>query len=193
MQADWELEVGVDAPVIDTAWTGHVDLRTEPNRAHQLLEAIAFPALAEILILLNSAASPVRTSKCDIWPIENLEAIHIDRFDLEAGEEETSSLLGCYIDILPRNEDRWNQPAHVEQIAKSLCARLKKVPLRCCRVDIVGRETLLPLNSRGFGITAYWTASGCNVDAARRSLTAALHTFADAVISSGNHIKAKPG
>ena len=31
MEADWELEIGGDAPVIEAHWTGFVDLRADPS------------------------------------------------------------------------------------------------------------------------------------------------------------------
>jgi hypothetical protein len=40
MEADWEFEVGGDAPVIEAPWPGFVDLRLHPERAWQLSEAL---------------------------------------------------------------------------------------------------------------------------------------------------------
>ena len=39
MEADWEFEVGGDAPVIEACWEGFIDLRKTPERARQLPEA----------------------------------------------------------------------------------------------------------------------------------------------------------
>ena len=38
MEADWEIEIGGDAPVIEAHWFGFVDLRIEPSRANELPE-----------------------------------------------------------------------------------------------------------------------------------------------------------
>jgi hypothetical protein len=46
LEADWEVEIGSEAPVIDACWSGFVDLSSAPERASQLTEAIDFPAIA---------------------------------------------------------------------------------------------------------------------------------------------------
>jgi hypothetical protein len=112
MEADWEFELGADAagqaaPVIDAAWPGWVDLRRSPELARQLPEAAAFPALAEALIRLNSAASPVWSAKCDYW--SSLEAGEFDPDELDAPPGCTSHATGCYIDLLPVSEGQWQQ------------------------------------------------------------------------------------
>ena len=54
MEADWEVEIGGDAPVIDAQWPGLVDLRANPERVCEIAEASAFPPLADLLLALNS-------------------------------------------------------------------------------------------------------------------------------------------
>ena len=44
MEADWEIEVGGKAPVIEARWPGFVDLRLHPERASQFPEAAELPA-----------------------------------------------------------------------------------------------------------------------------------------------------
>ena len=38
MEADWEFEIASDAPVIDAAWTGFVDLKLQPERVTEISE-----------------------------------------------------------------------------------------------------------------------------------------------------------
>ena len=38
MEADWEVEVGGGAPVIEADWPGFVDLRGEPERVNEMEE-----------------------------------------------------------------------------------------------------------------------------------------------------------
>jgi hypothetical protein len=182
MQADWEVEIGGDAPVIEAGWPGFVDLRKEPLRAHKLPESAALPGIAEVLIRLNAAASPVRTSKCDLWPIESLPGIGFDGFDLDAGVDDTASALGCYIDLLPRSDQQWPSPARIEQTAKDACARLQAATLTCCRIDLVARQAHIAPGLNDFGITAYITACGRDIGAAQASLAAALRALADAMM-----------
>jgi len=101
MEADWEVEIGGDSPVIDACWDGFVDLRSNPNGARELPEAINLPALAEALIHLNGQQSPVWTAKCDAWPIPN--ASDLDPDELSATSAEAAHGWACYIDLLPRN------------------------------------------------------------------------------------------
>jgi len=68
MEADWEVEIGGGAPIIDACWDGLVHLQTAPERAAELPEAADLPRLAEALVRLNAPRSPVWTSKCDVWP-----------------------------------------------------------------------------------------------------------------------------
>jgi len=72
MEADWEVEVGPEAPVIDALWPGFVDLRSAPRQAHTFPEVAQLPPLAAVLARLNAPASPVWTSRCDVWPLEDL-------------------------------------------------------------------------------------------------------------------------
>ena len=46
MEADWEVEIGGDAPVIEAQWPGLVDLRANPERICEIAEASAFPPLS---------------------------------------------------------------------------------------------------------------------------------------------------
>ena len=67
MEADWEIEIGGGAPIIEAHWSGLVDLRVNPERARLLPEAQQLPALCHALVRLNAPASPVWTSKCDVF------------------------------------------------------------------------------------------------------------------------------
>ena len=54
MEADWEVEIGGGAPVIDACWEGFVDLRETPNEAFHFSEAQQLIVLAEVLKTLNA-------------------------------------------------------------------------------------------------------------------------------------------
>ena len=178
MEADWEFEVGGATPVIEAHWAGFVDLQRAPERARLLAEAVQLPALGHTLAKLNAPGSPVWSSKCDFW--QHLEAEEFDADELDAPPESAACAMGCYIDLLPRSDRQWRLPAMVEAICRRLCATLRAVPLRCCRVDLIIRRAFITPDLMDFGITAYLTSCGASPAGAAGTLEAALAAFADA-------------
>ena len=177
MEADWEVEIGGQAPVIQAHWTGFIDLRLAPQRARQLPEAAQLPALADTLLRLNSSSSPVWTSKCDVW--------HPDTFDpdeLDATPGERNCAIACYIDLLPRGDQPWPDPMHAVAACKTLCACLRVVDLRRCRADLIVRQASIAPGKLDLGVTAYFTACGSTQGEATPTLASALRIFVDAVL-----------
>jgi hypothetical protein len=187
MEADWEFEIGGDAPVIDACWAGFVDLRWTPESEHDLLARIQnlpevdqFPGLALTLEKLNGQHSPVWTSKCDFWPA--LEAEDFDPAELDAPAGGSAHAVGCYIDLLPKSDEQWGSADKVAASCKDLCARLHAVPLRCCRVDLIIRRALIATDVWNTGITAYFTACGGTPAEEGLTLEATLGAFVDAIL-----------
>jgi len=183
MEADWEFELGGEAPVIVASWTGFVDLRRSPERAWDLPEVRLFPGLAEALIKLNSADSPVWTSKCDVWP--DLGVDEFDPDELDAQPDCAAHPAGCYIDLLASAE-LWSDPATATAECKEICGLLRLIPLRCCRADLVIRRALVAVDVTSdpvgrLGFTAYLTSCGNSPAAAMQTLQAALKALADAI------------
>ena len=179
MEADWEFQIGGDAPAIDAHWPRIVDLRSSPERAWQLPEAAQFPALAETLAKLNAPASTVWTSKCDFWP--HLEADEFDAEEMDAPPGCAAHAMGCYIDILPRENKRWELPELASAACKPVCSLLRTVPLRRSRIDLVIRCAVITPGRTDFGVTAYLTSCGATEDDAAVALLAALAAFAGAL------------
>ncbi len=186
MEADWEFEVGGDAPVIDAGWEGFVDLRLTPERAGDLArrlrslpEAVELPALAAALERLNSQLSPVWTSKCDFWPV--LGPAEWDADELDAPGGGYAHAMGCSIDLLPSSGEQWSHPQLAEGACRRLCSLLGPAPLRGCRVDLVVRSALVAPDRISLGITAYLTTCGVTPAQAKGSLESALAAFADAL------------
>jgi hypothetical protein len=179
MEADWEFEVGGDAPVIDARWAGFVDLQREPGAAWKLDEVRELPALGAALERLNAGSSPVWTSKCDFYPA--LQAEEFDADELDAAPSSCTEAVGCYIDILGKAGGGWSEPSAAEKACRQVCGALARVRLRWCRVDLMIRRALVGADSFGLGITGYISACGSNGSAARDTLAAALAAFADAV------------
>jgi hypothetical protein len=179
MEADWEFEIGGDAPVIDACWPGFVDLRRAPEQARHLLEAADLPALPDALVKLNAPASPVWTSKCDVWPA--VDSADFGPGELDAPPESATHAMGCYIDILPTSEHQWSTPAAAAAACKHICAILHAVPLRCCRVDLIIRRVFIAPDANDLGITAYLTTCGASHAGAACALQDTLRVFADAL------------
>ena len=187
MEADWEFEIGGDAPVIDACWAGFVDLRWNADgerdlhaRIRSLAEVDQFPQLAGALERLNSQHSPVWTSKCDFWPV--LVAGDFDPDELGAPAGGSAHAVGCYIDLLPKGDQQWGSADKVAASCKDLCARLHAVPLRCCRVDLIIRRASIAADVWDTGITAYFTACGGTLAEAGLTLEATLDAFAGAIV-----------
>jgi hypothetical protein len=175
MEADWEFEIGGDAPVIEAHWTGFVDLRVDPRRAFDLAEARQLPGLADALARLNAMNSPVWTSKTDVF-----EPGQIDPDELDAASAEGAHAVACYVDLLNRGDQGWKLPFEAEEACMELNARLRGIPLRRCRVDLVVRRTDVEAND--LGMTAYFTACGQTESDAKSRLAECLSLFSEAIV-----------
>jgi hypothetical protein len=172
MEADWEFEVGGDAPIIDAHWPGFVDVRDCPARVHDIAETEMLPGLAPALLILNKTGSPVWTCKSDVFVPEQIAPD-----ELAATAEEAKSAIACYVDMLMRSEHAWDLPSKAERDCRNLCARMREIPLRCCRVDLVVRRAF-ETNLNDLGATVYLTACGQTLAAARERLAECLGAFA---------------
>ena len=177
MEADWEFEIGNDAPIIEARWEGFVDLRVVPNRAGELVESLQLPGLAEALARLNAPTSPVWTCKTDVFVPDK-----IDPDELDATSEEAAHALACYVDLLPCVDKGWDAPTKAEAACRGICARLHDVPMRRCRVDFVIRQAHIDPGVNDLGATAYLTACGPTQWEARSRLTESLSRFAELIV-----------
>jgi hypothetical protein len=177
MEADWEVEIGAQTPVIEALWPGFVDLRKSPGRVHEIEEARRFPPLAHALIRLNGsdAKATIWTAKCDLWKLQAC-----DPYEMNAAVEESAQGLACYFDLLPRRGLVFAELPEAETWAQAIVARLRPIEIRCSRVDFVIRPAFA-LDVEGFGITAYLSACGKDTATAAGALEAALIVFADAL------------
>ena len=186
MEADWEFEISSDAPVIDAHWQSFVDLSAHPERAADLPEAAGLPALAESLMRLNSPASQVWTSKCDVWQVDpNARQLDPDELDLPSGMP--AAACACYIDLLARSSERWANLDNLARDCVTLCTRLREIELRCCRTDLIIRRAILANGESTPAVSVYVTACGSSDDAARQILAQALHAFADSLLIAWTH------
>jgi hypothetical protein len=173
MQVDWEVEIGGEAPVIDSRWAGFVDLRETPGKAASLPESAQLPALAAALVQLNAQASSLWTSKCDVWPV-----LEFDRDEMDAPPQ-AAEAMACYVDLLPRDSSEWLDPQDAVVWCKDLCTRLSRIPLSSCRADLIVRRVVFSPQERAIGLTAYLTACGDTAQSAVARLENAVTVFAD--------------
>lgn len=181
MEADWEIEIDADAPVIDACWTGFVDLRRAPERVRELSEVGQLPALSDALVRLNSAHSPVWTAKCDVWSVAD-----VDPFELDAPEDGALHTLACYIDLLPSVEQAWANPEMATAFCRDICVHLRAASLRSCRVELIVRSAVLSADSGDLGITAYLAGCGATEASALTQLEGALAVLADFVLAEAS-------
>ncbi|HUV70901.1 MAG TPA: hypothetical protein VMW15_14665 [Terracidiphilus sp.] len=169
MEADWEVEIGGGAPVIEAEWHGLIDLWSNPKRAGERIveidEAASFPALGALLLALNADGSPIWTSKCDLWTPE-------------------PAALAVYVDMLPRAGKAFASWQLAEAFCRDFVANLERAaPPKLSQeynVDLVIRQAIAG-EVDGFGITAYLSASaGCRADA-EAALATIMAAFADAL------------
>jgi hypothetical protein len=178
MEADWEIELGGGAPVIEPKWPGFVDLQRNSEGAYRLQEAATLPRLAEVLLRLNGGGSPVWTCKCDLWTVSEF-----DRDELDSPQEHGLHAVACYVDILQRSDRQWDTPAATALWCAKICALLKGIRLRCCRADLIVRHAALSAGQTNLGITAYVTACGSTAPGATQVLATALAALADSITS----------
>jgi hypothetical protein len=82
--------------------------------------------------------------------------------------------MGCYIDLLPRDDGQWKSPEKVAKACRQVCGSLHDLALGCCRVDLVIRRALVAPDAECLGVTAYLTSCGDSQAGAAKTLQAAL-------------------
>lgn len=178
LEADWEIEIGADAPLIEITWPGFVNLRGVPEDANKLPEVALLPCLASVLVRLNTPGSTLFTVKCDVWAI-----YEIDPSEFDAESEAAAHGLACYVDLLPRNPEEWPNHEKVSAWCNRVCATLRSASLRSCRADLVLRQAVGGTMQSAIGVTAYLAACGPTEASAKAHLAAALVAFADAIVA----------
>src|SRR5579862_4167165 len=122
MNVDWEVEIGGGAPVIEAHWPGFIDLRAHPERLNEVAEVKVLVPLGGVLLALNSAESPVWTSKCDVWVPQ-------------------PGMLACYIDCLPLKERVYADWKNAEAFCRRVVQQILTSELPSLLVEDDGHQT----------------------------------------------------
>lgn len=185
MDIDWEVEIGGDAPVIEAQWPGFIDLRKHPECVDEIFEVTLMAPLRELLLALNSGDSPVWTSKCDVW-------------------EPEPNAIACYVDILPREPQRFADWKELEKLCRALVSRImsemQDVPpensharrallvadgsAQDTSLNLVIRRALIGEND-GFGISAYFAAANPHARSAKLEIGALMGRLSEVVMAMG--------
>src|SRR6202051_3186691 len=110
MEADWTVALGAGDPVITVPWAASggdirkccfVDLRLGAHLIDEIEEARAKPPLRSALLLLNAAASPLWTAKCDAWTSSVDEGAEpFDPYEMAADAGDTAFVARAYVDLV---------------------------------------------------------------------------------------------
>ena len=178
MQADFSVELGPEDAVLELPWTAsgglqYYDLKHHPELLHQLDEARRFQPLADFLNVVNFAAGPFETAKCDAW------------FTSELNPEEeifgAPAKFGSYVDVLFSGESRFSFSAH-EDLVKRWASLLGKAPEIPAAAEFIIRRCDFKNDPRdGFYVTVYTFGYGENEDSARAQWTIALKLVENAL------------
>lgn len=169
MEADWSVELTADDPVIVVPWSAasddprkckFVDLRLGAHLVDEIEEARPVPELRAALLLLNSAASPLWTVKCDTWESDT----PMDPYEMDAAPEDTAFGAGSYVDLLARDNALQASFDRQERWVRTVTEALRAVPARAARVELVLRRAQVN-HVAGYGVS--WFVEGCGATAQR--------------------------
>jgi hypothetical protein len=172
METDWSVAAGADDPVIEARWSDaasgrawvdlRVDAETQRSRLAALPEAVASPAMARALALLNAPGGLLMTTKCDRWRLSNTERAQLaDALDAPV----SGCGYGSYIDVLMVHAVPMADFLLHEEWARTTARRCAALPvgdaLGDARVEVVVR---LAHNDSvwGYGLTVYCYAGGAD-------------------------------
>jgi hypothetical protein len=179
MEADWAVEVGPNLPSIDVPWEDFLDLCRAQATVGDIEEAVRHPALRQALIRLNSNASPVFTSKCDVWTLD-ISEIDPDEFGAQAKDALTG--YASYIDMLLHDREKLSSFEFHERWVRNITHRLRRIALSNGRIDFIVRPASSD-SSIGYGVTFYSAGCGADVSSAYAAWQAVLQVAIAATMS----------
>jgi len=190
MDAEFSIELGRDDPVLDFPWDdpsgkfAYSDLKRHPELIASIEEAGKYPELAEFLRVVNSAASPVETAKCDAWATTDLNA--------DEGIYEASHKFVSYVDVVLSATDvrLFSLPQSLsihDRFARQLVELLRHTPdgESAVQAEVCVRRCYFSDDSEtreGCYLTLYVSGYGVSDDGARRSWEMGLKILGNAIL-----------
>ena len=182
MQADFSVELGKDDETLELPWAAEAggprysDLKRHPELLPNIEEARTVRELGDFLEVMNAAASPLETAKCDAWSSTEINP-----------EEEVFGAAykyGSYVDLLfSEEESRSSFPKH-EQWAKRLTELLKKAPEIPAAAEFLIRRCYSHVEGglrEGFYMTFYMFGYGEDEPQARQRWAIGLKLVENAI------------
>jgi hypothetical protein len=168
MEADWTVAMAAGDPVITVPWAASggdirksrfVDLRLGAHLVDEIEEARSKPPLRSALLLLNAAASPLWTAKCDAWTSSVDDGAEpFDPYEMAAESGDTAFGAGSYVDLLARDVSFLSGFERQEQWIRAVTQVLRSTPASAARVELVLRRAEVE-GASGFAVT--WFVEGC--------------------------------
>jgi hypothetical protein len=188
VQADYEIELGPDAPALEVPWRspdGHsryFDLRARPELLLEISEAADNPELAKFLSTVNSPRSLFQTAKCDCWfsdEIEEAEQIY-----------EAKWKFASYVDLFFAEPATQIDLESYRTTSSKLAQLLGKAPEISAAAEFMVRRCYfhrtndMDQSEDGFCITFYLSGYGDDEEQARRRWAIGMELVQNALIQA---------
>jgi hypothetical protein len=184
MHADFSVELGAEDDRLELPWASpdgelrHYDIKGQPELLLNVEEAFGNEELGHFLASINSPASMFETSKCDTWTTREL-----NEEELIYGAE---CKFASYIDLVFAQPGPRQSFEKHEELARTLCALLKRVPEISSAAEFIIRRCHFSGETKeaeeGFGITFYLSGYGEDEDAARGHWNIGLRLVENALL-----------
>ena len=197
MQADYEIELGPDAPALEVPWRSsdgssrYFDLRARPELLLEISEAAGNPELGRFLSAVNAPRSHFQSAKCDSWlsdEITEAEQIYEARWKFASYVDLFFADLAAQMD-LTRNRTFSAKLAELLGKAPDVSAAAEFMVRRC----YFHRTGDMNLSDDGFCITFYLTGYGDDEDQAQRRWAIGLELVQNALIQLTQRVSSESG
>lgn len=185
MLSEWSAACATDDPIIDVPWSSPdgdlrwVDLRTDPQALDEVTEADEYPALLAALRSLNVSRSPVYSSKCDVWEMEE-EELSALRMEMLLEDDVAAAGVSCYIDLVFRERSLFASRHRSEQALHRMDRMLRELPHSLAAAECVLRHAVTDFGTvqEGYAFTLYVKGVGVDIYEANERWGAALRDAA---------------